>query len=150
MFTTERLLYRAYRPTDQERILSLYNDPKVAPYITHGFVVPVSIDKMEHIMKMIKESVMFCIVEERETGSFVGFTAFLGASANKDRNASWGIALSSSHWRKGYGEEIGKFMVDYAFRSLACHRISLTVVDGNDRAIALYKRLMRANVALTL
>ncbi|KAG6918328.1 hypothetical protein DXG01_015186 [Tephrocybe rancida] len=141
MFTTERLRLRAYKPADKDRILELYNDPRVAVYITHGFVVPVNADKIDYIMKMINDSVMFCIVEELETESFVGFSAFLPISENKNRNVTWGISISPDHWRKGYGEEIGRFMVAYAFRHLASHRVSLSVVDGNDRAIALYKRI---------
>ncbi|KAG6866271.1 hypothetical protein C0991_006367, partial [Blastosporella zonata] len=140
MFTSERLRFRAFQQTDKDHILELYNDPRVSVYITHGFVVPVNAERIEHIWKMISDAVMFCMVEELETGSVVGFSVFLPVSEQKSRNSSWGVALSPSHWHKGYGEEIGKFMVDYAFRHLASHRVSLTVVDGNDRAIALYKR----------
>ncbi|KAF5382486.1 hypothetical protein D9615_002997 [Tricholomella constricta] len=141
MFTTKRLRFRAYQPSDQTNLLALYNDPRVAVNISHGFIIPISIDRFDHVLKMVKESVMFCILEELDGGAFVGFTTFLPVSGHKDRNATWGIALSHDHWHKGYGWEVGNFMVDYAFRHLASHRVSLTVVDGNDRAIALYKKI---------
>jgi len=141
MFTTERLRLRAYQPTDEVILLALYNDPLVASNITHDFVVPVNSDRFDHVKKLIKESAMFCIIEELQSGFFVGFTLFLPVNEHKNRNATWGIALLPSHWHKGYGWEVGSFMVDYAFRHLASHRVTLTVVDGNDRAVALYKRI---------
>ncbi|KAG6856533.1 hypothetical protein H0H87_003458 [Tephrocybe sp. NHM501043] len=139
MFTSERLRFRAFQQTDRDHILNLYNDPQVSPYITHGFVVPVNAEKIEHIWKMISDAVMFCMVEELETGSVVGFSVFLPVNEHKNRNVNWGIALSSSHWHKGYGEEIGKFMVDYAFRHLQKHRVSLTVRDVQERELSLIR-----------
>lgn len=141
MFTTERLLFRAYKPSDQENLLSLYNDTRVVTYITEGYVVPRSADTAEKIMAMVKDSVMFCILEELNSSSFVGFSAILPMNEPKNRNATFGIALSPPFWHKGYGWEVGNFMVGYAFRSMASHRVSLTVFEGNDRAIALYKRM---------
>ncbi|KAF8073854.1 acyl-CoA N-acyltransferase [Lyophyllum atratum] len=141
MFTTKSLHFRAYQPSDQESLLALYNDLRVAPFITHGFVVPVNADRFDHVMKLVKESLMFCILEELETKAFVGFTLIFPVTEHKNRNATWGIALLPNHWHKGYGGEVGYFMVDYAFRHLASHRVTLTVVDGNDRAVALYKRI---------
>ena len=32
-------------------------------------------------------------------------------------------------------------MIDYAFESMNMHRVSLTVFEGNERAMALYRRL---------
>ncbi|KAG5654261.1 hypothetical protein H0H81_005504 [Sphagnurus paluster] len=141
MFTTERLRFRAYEPSDQANLLALYNDPLVAVSITHGFLVPTSAECVDNIMKMVKDSLMFCILEEINSGAFVGFTLFLPVRDHKDRNATWGIALAHEHWHKGYGGEAANFMVDYAFRHLASHRVTLTVVEGNERAVALYKRI---------
>ncbi|GLB38264.1 putative acetyltransferase (GNAT) domain containing protein [Lyophyllum shimeji] len=142
MFTTQRLRLRAYQPADEANLLALYNDPHIAPNITHRYVVPLNSDRFHHVKKLINDSVMFCILEELESGTFAGFTLFMPVNGTeKNRNATWGIALCPSHWYKGYGWEVGNFMVHYAFRHLASHRVTLTVVDGNDRAVALYKRI---------
>ncbi|GLB38265.1 putative acetyltransferase (GNAT) domain containing protein [Lyophyllum shimeji] len=140
MFSTQQLRFRAYQPADQENILALWNDPRVLSGLTEGNVVPLSADHFDKLNFMIKDSVMFCVVEELEGGAFVGISAILTAEP-KDRNATFGIAVSPSLWHKGYGGEITNFMVDHAFQHLAVHRISLTVFEGNDRAIALYKRI---------
>jgi RimJ/RimL family protein N-acetyltransferase len=142
MFTTDRLHLREYRATDIERIIGLYNDPVIAPYITHGFVVPRNPENFDKTLQKLKESIMFCVVE-RLGGSnpFVGFTCFLPQANPKDRDLTFAIAIHQHFWHRGYGSEITRFMTNYGFRSLAAHRVSLTVVEGNDRAIGLYKRL---------
>ncbi|KAF5382485.1 hypothetical protein D9615_002996 [Tricholomella constricta] len=141
MFTTDRLRFRAYLATDLDDLLGLYNDPRVVTWITEGPIVPVNVDRFDNIMKMVKESIMFCIVEEIDSSLFVGFSAILPEKEPKNRNATFGIAILPKFWHKGYGQEIGNFMVDYAFQHLASHRVSLTVFEGNERAITLYKRI---------
>lgn len=141
MFTTERLLFRAYKASDLDNLLALYNDARVATWVTEGFVVPRNPENFDRMMYLVKESIMFCVLEELEGGAFVGFTAILPVTEHKNRNATFGIALAQTSWHKGYGWEVGNFMVDYAFRWMASHRVSLTVFEGNDRAIELYKRM---------
>lgn len=141
MFNTKRLHLRAYRASDLENILSLYNNPHVAPHITHDFVVPRSNDNFDKIIQRLKDSLMFCIVEDLDGGSFVGFSVIFSMIPPKDRNATYGIALLPEFWHQGYGYEVGEFMIGYAFRSLASHRVSITVWEGNHRAIILYKRM---------
>ncbi|RDB17920.1 Spermidine N(1)-acetyltransferase [Hypsizygus marmoreus] len=142
MFTTKRLRFRAYNGTsDLDKLLELFNDVRVVTYVTEGYVVPRSVNNFDKVQTLTKDCVMFCMVEELDGGSFVGFTAILPMSEPKNRNASWGIALAPEHWSKGYGWEIGNFMVDYAFRCLASHRVGLVVFEGNDRAVELYKRI---------
>ncbi|KAF8073853.1 acyl-CoA N-acyltransferase [Lyophyllum atratum] len=141
MFSTERLRFRAYQHSDQDNLLALYNDPRVVTYITEGPVIPLSADRFDKIRPMITDSVMFCIVEALDGGAFIGFSAILPVNEHKIRNATFGIAIMPKFWSKGYGWEIGNFMVDHAFHHLASHRVSLTVFEGNDRAIGLYKRI---------
>ncbi|KAF9468602.1 acyl-CoA N-acyltransferase [Collybia nuda] len=141
MFTTSRLQLRAYCSTDLDNLILLYNDPLVAIHITEDFVVPRNVNNFGKILEMVENSLMFCMVEERVGGAFVGWSAILPMSDAKNRNAAFGLAFLPHFWHKGYGMEVGTFLVDYAFRCLAMHRVSLSVFEGNDRAIALYKRL---------
>ncbi|KAG6866273.1 hypothetical protein C0991_006369 [Blastosporella zonata] len=141
MFSTDRLRFRAHQASDLDQVLALFNNPLVATYLTEGPIVPRHFDKLEGIRSFARDSVMFCIVEELASDAFIGFTAVLPQDHPKNREANFGIGILPSFWSKGYGFEIGKFMVDYAFRHLASHRVSLTVFEGNDRAIALYKKI---------
>ncbi|KAG1854860.1 acyl-CoA N-acyltransferase, partial [Suillus subluteus] len=40
-----------------------------------------------------------------------------------------------------WGSEATKFTVDHAFRALGVQRVSLTVLEGNEAAIAVYKKI---------
>ncbi|KAG6808994.1 hypothetical protein H0H92_002061 [Tricholoma furcatifolium] len=141
MFSTKRLRFRRYQPSDKDNILSLHNNFRVMTYLTEGPIVPRAEDKFESILSFIRDSVMYCVVEELATDAFVGFASILPQNHAKNREADFGLALLPSFWNQGYGTEIANFMVDHAFRHLASHRVSLTVFEGNDGAIALYKKI---------
>jgi RimJ/RimL family protein N-acetyltransferase len=44
-------------------------------------------------------------------------------------------------WGKGYGTEVGHLLLDYAFRKLGFHRISIGVVGFNVRALGFWQSL---------
>ena len=53
-----------------------------------------------------------------------------------------GIGIGErAYWGKGYGSEALTLLLQYAFRELNFHRVQLTVVDYNKRAIAVYEKL---------
>lgn len=141
MFNTERLSLRAYKASDVDEILSLYNDPLTATYITEDFVVPRGPKFVDRVLAIVDNALMFCVVESRDTGVFMGFSGIMQMSDAKNRNATFAIALRPGFWNKGYGGEVARFVVDYAFRCLAMHRVSLTVFEGNERALALYRNM---------
>ncbi|KIM43130.1 hypothetical protein M413DRAFT_435525 [Hebeloma cylindrosporum] len=141
MFTTERLHLRASKPSDEANLLALYNDELVAPWITEGYIVPRHANYIDTIYAFIHSCVLSCVVEDKATGEFIGLSSFVGPMEPKNRNAVICIALLPKHWSKGYGFEIMDFLIDYAFESMNMHRVSLTVFEGNERAMALYRRL---------
>ncbi|KAF8558313.1 acyl-CoA N-acyltransferase [Imleria badia] len=51
------------------------------------------------------------------------------------------LALHPRFWGAGYGTEVSRFVIGYAFKALRVQRVSLSVFEGNEAAIALYKRL---------
>lgn len=46
-----------------------------------------------------------------------------------------------AHWGKGWGRQLCRTVIEYAFRELNLQRIQLSVLEHNERAIALYKGL---------
>lgn len=83
---------------------------------------------------------MMCIVTFTATDEFVGFAKLWPANSEKNRDVLYGLGLKQEHWGKGYATEITEFMVDYAFRWLGMHRVSLGVFEHNAAAIAVYKK----------
>lgn len=51
------------------------------------------------------------------------------------------ISLGRDFQRKGYGTESTKMLVDYGFKNLQLHKISLEVYEFNKEAIKMYERL---------
>jgi RimJ/RimL family protein N-acetyltransferase len=49
--------------------------------------------------------------------------------------------MSVAHLQSRLGKEAMRWIVDWGFMQLGLHRISLSVVASNDRAISLYKTM---------
>lgn len=59
-----------------------------------------------------------------------------------NRNAWIGVGLGHrADWGKGYGSEAMRLVLRYAFSELNVHRVQLTVIAYNARAIAMYEKL---------
>ncbi|KAF8156987.1 acyl-CoA N-acyltransferase [Crassisporium funariophilum] len=141
MFHTKSLLLRAFRDSDLDNIIALYNHQRVVSLISSRFPVPRGDKLKEEYRELINNSTeMFCVLELPEDSSFVGFTTLLAQSERGHRLANFAVVLKPDHWNKGYGSEVVEFMLDHGFRCLNLHRIALDVYDGNERANAVYKR----------
>jgi RimJ/RimL family protein N-acetyltransferase len=61
---------------------------------------------------------------------------------HRSRRAEFAILLGDrSAWGQGVGKRVTAFVVDYGFRHLNLHRVELSVLGTNERAIALYRSL---------
>jgi RimJ/RimL family protein N-acetyltransferase len=140
-FETERMILRAFKPSDSGLLLNLYDDPEIQSLAFTDYVAP----KLE---RWIKEMVSSCdnypgflgLVEDKESRAFVGHVSLITTGSRK-RSCSFSIALKREWWGKGIGTEITRWLVNHAFRKLAVHRVTLNVLASNDRALAMYKRV---------
>ena len=140
-FETERMILRAFEPSDSGLLLNLYDDPEIQSLAFTDYVAP----KLE---KWIKEMVSSCenypgflgLVEDKESRAFVGHVSLITTGSRK-RSCSFSIALKREWWGKGIGTEITRWLVNHAFRKLAVHRVTLNVLASNGRALAMYKRV---------
>jgi len=76
-----------------------------------------------------------------ETDDLIGFVGFWEIEwANR---AAWlGIGIGDrAYWSHGYGTGAMELALKYAFDEMNLHRVQLTVLDYNERAIALYEKL---------
>ncbi|KAF7979651.1 hypothetical protein HWV62_41625 [Athelia sp. TMB] len=140
MFITPRLTLRAHRESDIASLNELSNSFAVQRDLTPDYVVPRSIKFTEELLKRNEDCIISCTVTLTSTGELMGF-AKLSPTTAKNRNAIYGVGLKQEYWGKGYGTEITEFMVDYAFRMLNLHRVTLWVFEHNASAIAIYKKI---------
>jgi len=81
------------------------------------------------------------IIEERESNTAIGVTSLINIDT-KNRNAECIIDIGEKdYWGKGYGSESLKILLEYAFKELNLHRVSLRVFSFNERAIHIYNKL---------
>ncbi|KAF9062318.1 acyl-CoA N-acyltransferase [Rhodocollybia butyracea] len=160
MFTTDRLRLRGFEISDARSIFDLRNNPSVRPMMANQPYVPWGPNFIEKTAAKAEDAVMYLIIETKGKGSdsegrangenrgdelegvgareFVGTTSITITRPLK-RDGIFIIMLSPKFWGRGYGEEVTRWVVDYTFRSLGLHRLSLGVFDGNERAKKMYR-----------
>ena len=126
------------RPTEKEDLIYVrawYNDPDVRKLI--GEVTPSNADAMEKWFQRMQDDpcrVWFTVVLN-ENARPIGEAGLLRIFYPW-RTADLSIILGDKFaWGKGYGTEVMKLLLDYAFGSLALHRVAIGVVGYNERAL---------------
>ncbi|KAE9398104.1 acyl-CoA N-acyltransferase [Gymnopus androsaceus JB14] len=140
MFETDRLRLRAVREADFENLMVLFNHDRVEKMLTSGFVVPLGVKAEKELREMCSSRLLYVIIETKDNHEFVGFISLWDAQM-KNRDARLGMALLPSFWGRGYATEVLRFIIDYAFRQLALHRVSLHVFGNNTAAIKVYNKV---------
>ena len=85
------------------------------------------------------DAVAFAI-RMKKRGRLVGICQLTGIS-RVHRSADLQIRIGDERWRgRGIGTEAVRLLVDFAFRDLNLHRVSLQVFRSNARAVRSYER----------
>ncbi|KIM42300.1 hypothetical protein M413DRAFT_444727 [Hebeloma cylindrosporum] len=146
------LRLRAFRVGDLDDIMCMENDKDMAPLMFQHFTVPKGEERRQSWKDGIENHAeMWCTIETIPQGSagdekeeknpeFVGFAALWPMKERGERITTFAIGLVKEFWGRGYGTEVTRFMVGYAFQHLNMHRITLGVFQGNGRAIAVYQK----------
>lgn len=140
MFQTQRLRLRELRQSDLPLALDMFNTYEFQENGGVDYTVPRGNDFIEKWAGWAKSCLLFAIIEEKMDGQFLGFTA-LNMPIARNRDADFSVGIVETEWGKGYGTEATRWLVDYGFRGLNLHRISLTVASTNDRAVSVYKKV---------
>ncbi|KAJ7583025.1 acyl-CoA N-acyltransferase [Mycena floridula] len=140
MFATERLSLRAFRISDSDNMVELWNDPQVQSTMSNEYFAPKGPDFLEKLNNIIQHALFFAIIETKNTKEFVGF-ASMATSNPKNRDCLYSIALLPRFWNRGYGTEVTRFMLAHTFGWLGVHRVSLVVFERNKAAISLYRKI---------
>ncbi|KAF9267471.1 acyl-CoA N-acyltransferase [Marasmius fiardii PR-910] len=141
MFSTPRLCLRAAEDSDIGLLRKLWNVEAVQRTISIDYLTPKS-SKSEEFLEKLMNDIGFFIIESKDAGTpqFVGF-ASLSLQHRKHRDAQYSIAILPQFWGKGYATEVTKFVVDHGFIHFGLHRISLGVLEENQAARNMYKKV---------
>lgn len=142
MFTTERTRLRAYTPADLPILLALLNNQSVQSTLISDPIVPRSPRFAAKIEEVANECLLYVVIEATDRGGeVIGAASIAIANSVKNRDVNFGLGLLPEVWNKGYGTEVTRFLVDYAFLNLGVHRVSLNVLEGNEGAVAMYRKM---------
>jgi RimJ/RimL family protein N-acetyltransferase len=99
-----------------------------------------TVDEERQIIRGIRESDNDAILVAQAEGRLVGYVAALGGKYQRNRHvAVVVISVSQAHWGQGVGTRLLEALDQWA-RQQAVHRLELTVMVHNDRALGLYQK----------
>ncbi len=144
MLQTERLILRAWQPSDRDPFARLNGDPVVMRY----FPSPLSRAKSDALVERIQEHHLthgfgFWAVEEKATGNFIGFIGLNIPSfeAHFTPTMEIGWRLARPFWGQGYATEGANQVLDYGFDVLKLPEIVSFTAKVNKPSIAVMERL---------
>jgi len=117
------------------------NDPEVTRFFTHLGAAPPTMAEMHHWYEEQAQS-----PARSKHFSVYAYGRHIGGAQLKEidrqnKAAELGLFIGErEQWGKGYGTEITRLLLDYAFSVLGLHRVWLRVDAVNARAIGCYKK----------
>ena len=135
----KRLRLRAIERSDIPAFVHWFNDPEVIRHLT--LYMPMSQAEEERWFEQhLGDQQRHVFGIETTDGQLIGNIG-LEAINWKDRKAELGIVIGEKeYWGQGYGTEAIKTLLEFAFRQMNLHRVSLRVFDDNERARRCYEQ----------
>lgn len=137
----ERIYLRPLDEADLDRCLQWINDPEVLRALGRRFPMNRTLEK-EWLAGQYKSEKHFSLaIVIKDGDQHIGNCGFNDIDY-VNRKAVFGILIGEKdQWEKGYGPEAARLIVDYGFKQLGMHRISLEVYSHNARAQRAYKKV---------
>jgi RimJ/RimL family protein N-acetyltransferase len=130
---TERLVLRALRLDDVDKLVALDSDPAVMRYINGGKPTP-----RRAVEEFIRDSLGHrWLGFERSTDQFVGWVG-LPVSDGSQENRELGYRLQRQAWGRGFATEGSRALIESAFKKLGTNRIwaqTMTVNTASRRVL---------------
>ena len=139
MLSGERVRLRAFEPSDAETVWRWYRDHEFS--VLDGNIYGTSLEELRSFLQSIG-SPTYADVSlgiEAEGGALIG-SIRLKRGSPEDRHADFGIGIEREYWNRGYGTDATRTILRFAFEEMNLHRVSLMVLDYNDRAQRCYEK----------
>jgi RimJ/RimL family protein N-acetyltransferase len=139
---TERLTLRGWQPSDLDGFTDLNAHPDFMTYFGNG--QPITRVESHRVMcQIVGHWVLrgygLWVVEETETGKFVGRVGLLQPEGWPSLEVGWGI--HPNFWGKGYATEAARASAQWAFTHLECDSLISIIDPRNDPSKAVAIRL---------
>ena len=135
----ERVRLRRSRPEDADVEAPIFALPEVARFTGRHLLLPQSAARLREV-NSDQSGRLAWTVTSREDGSVLGDTTLFRFN-HLDRHCWFAITLGPpERLGKGLGTETTILVTRFAFRQLGMEKVCLAVFEGNERAIAAYRK----------
>lgn len=143
LFQSSRLYLRKMTTDDVTIYHTWRNDIEVMRTTNPSidlFTLDSTAEFVNHVILGSNTSKSYMIID-KESERPIGITSLIQIDF-KNRNAECIIDIGEKdYWRKGYGTEALKLLLDYSFLEVNLHRVSLRVFSFNEKAIKMYEKI---------
>ena len=136
----EKIKLRAIELVDKELLVDIINDGEIE-HLLGGWAFPVSELAQEEWINALKENIhtLRCMAIDKEENKAIG-TVILSDIDYKNGTAEIHIKLGANSHGKGYGTDIMKTVVKYAFQELRLHCIFGKINEYNVASQKMFER----------
>ncbi|HZH75696.1 MAG TPA: GNAT family N-acetyltransferase [Archangium sp.] len=127
MFTSERLLIRAWQESDAEAFYELTQDEGFNLYPINVYRQK-SLDTAREWLRKVKGK--FAVLE-KDSSELIGMGGLTPWTWEGEELVDITYRLRESAWGKGYGWELAQALVQHGFRELGLEQITATITPDN-------------------
>ncbi|MBW3624655.1 MAG: GNAT family N-acetyltransferase [Armatimonadetes bacterium] len=142
MIVLDQVILRPLEPSDVDRLYAFRNNPDVTSCLG-GFSTGYSRQDLVdwvNAHRNRKDELLWAIAA-RDDSACLGHVG-LYQIEHRVRKAEFGILIGDPGWQgKGIGRAVTRTVIDFGFQQLNLHKISLSVLESNSRAVKLYESL---------
>ena len=139
---TDRLRIRFIVDEDIQVLLKIYNKSENMQYISSGKFAWTDLELIEKYKKANKDyasGIGVFAVELKENKQIIGEAGLFNSFANPEK-LELGYIIDSLFWKKGFGQEICKGLIDYAFSKLQAKKLVARMYAENINSVELSKK----------
>ena len=139
---TDRLILRRLQKTDIPTLIDLWSDPNVTSHLGG----PRDQEKLKLIFEEDVENPFaydqdLWPVEEKQTNEVVGHCGLVDKEIDGKEEIEINYIFKPSVWGKGYATEIGKAIIEYAFREKKLKRLIALIKPENEQSENVAKKI---------
>jgi len=141
---TRRLILRQLTPEDVTALLKHFGNPEVVKFLEMNPLK--TIHQANEWLKWMqsffasKDGLRWGVVLKEGDGSVIG-SAGLGGWNREANYAEIGYDIVRPYWRQGYGTEVARALVEFAWEHMNLNRIEAEIVAGNEASSHILKKL---------
>lgn len=124
-----------------ERYIGWLNDPEINRFLEVRFVHQTYETVLAYVNSFYGDAEKYMWgVYPNATNYLIGTATLSEINRNHGRGVVGLMIGEKEYWDKGYGTEIIKLVVDYAFKRLGLHKVMAGVIDGNQASIKAFQK----------